>query len=116
MSHEPEQADFPAPIPSQAVELSPDLLALTELLAEHAHVVWARGRLAEGWRFGVMRNDAQKTHPCLIPYCDLPESEKAYDRRAAMETVRAIVWLGYTIRRDTDAEAERQRSGPVSPL
>ena len=39
----------------------------------------------------------KKKHPCLIPYADLPESEKTYDRETALGTLRAILALGYTI-------------------
>jgi ryanodine receptor 2 len=33
----------------------------------------------------------------LVPYQQLPESEKTYDRLAAMETLKAILALGYRI-------------------
>ena len=57
------------------------LLDLTERLAENTHEVWAQRRLAEGWTYSPRRDDAAKLHPCLVPYADLPESEKDYDRR-----------------------------------
>ena len=44
-----------------------------------------------------MRDDAAKKHPDLVPYDDLPESEKHYDRDTAMETLKAIIALGYRI-------------------
>ena len=71
---------------------------MTEKLAESTHDHWAAQRLAEGWTYGEQRDDAAKTHPCLIPYKDLPESEKQYDRTTAMETLKAILALGYEIR------------------
>ena len=89
----------PRPIDTSSVVLSPELLALTERLAEHAHDIWAKGRMAEGWTYGLVRNDALKQHPDLVPYADLPESEKEYDRKTAMETLRAIIALGYRIER-----------------
>ena len=76
----------PRPIDTSAIELPEDLLALTERLAENAHDVWAVQRLAEGWTYGPKRDDAAKEHP-----------EKEYDRSAAMETLKAIVALGYKI-------------------
>jgi hypothetical protein len=79
------------------VTLTEEIRELTELLARNAHDVWARQRLADGWRFGARREDAKKEHPCLVPYEDLPESEKEYDRKAAMETLKAILALGYRI-------------------
>ncbi len=87
----------PKPIDTGGVELTAEIGELRELLAENAHDIWARQRIAEGWTHGPERNDKQKKHPCLVPYADLPESEKDYDRNAAFETLKAIVALGYQI-------------------
>lgn len=87
----------PAPIDTSRVILGQDLLALTELLARNAHEVWARQRLADGWRHGPRRDDAAREHPGLVPYDQLPEAEKEYDRHTAMETLKAITALGYRI-------------------
>ena len=87
----------PAPIETSGNSLPPALAALTERLAENAHDLWAAQRLADGWTFGAQRDDAAKKHPCLIPYAELPESEKTYDRQTAMGTVKAMLALGYRI-------------------
>ncbi|MEI7900191.1 MAG: RyR domain-containing protein [bacterium] len=87
----------PHPIDTSKVVLSPEIAQLTELLAKNAHDNWARQRMGEGWRYGAKRDDAKKEHPCLVPYEDLPESEKEYDRKTAMETIRTIQALGYRI-------------------
>jgi hypothetical protein len=87
----------PEPIDTSRVTLDKEVRELTELLARNAHDIWARQRLADGWRFGPKRNDQKKEHPCLVPYEELPESEKEYDRNAAMETLKAILALGYRI-------------------
>jgi ryanodine receptor 2 len=87
----------PRPIDTSRVELSPALLELTERLAEHAHDNWAELRFGEGWTYGPKRDDAAKKHPCLVPYRKLPESEKEYDRKIALETLKAIKSLGYSI-------------------
>jgi len=89
MTYEPQVID------TSLVELSEDILALTELLAKNAHDIWAKQRLSEGWQLGPQRDDQKLEHPCLIPYEKLPESEKEYDRNAAMQTLKAIVALGY---------------------
>jgi hypothetical protein len=87
----------PRPIPIGDVALPPELEALAERLAEHVHDLWAEARLAEGWTHGPRRDDAAKTHPGLVPYAELSEAEKAYDRRTALGTLRAILALGYRI-------------------
>ena len=87
----------PHPLSTEGVELPPELLALTERLAENSHDLWAAQRLGQGWRHGPQRDDAQKLHPCLVPYGQLPESEKEYDRIAALGTLKTILRLGYRI-------------------
>lgn len=88
---------IPQPLKTDRVELSAKLLNLIELLARNTHEVWAQQRIAEGWKYGEERNDEQKEHPCLVPYDELPESEKVYDRNTAMETLKVIKLLGFEI-------------------
>jgi hypothetical protein len=87
----------PHPISTEGVNLPPELLPLTERLAENSHDLWAQQRLSQGWTYGPQREDAKKLHPCLVPYNQLPESEKEYDRIAALGTLKAILKLGYRI-------------------
>lgn len=87
----------PKPINTDDVELSEELLKLTEKLAENTHEVWAVGRISEGWSYGEKRDDINKQTPCLVPYEELDESEKEYDRKTALETLKLIVKLGYKI-------------------
>jgi ryanodine receptor 2 len=87
----------PQPIDTSGVVLPSKIVALGERLAENAHDVWALQRISEGWVLGSKRDDSKKEHPCLVPYAELPESEKVYDRNAAMETLKAIMALGYRL-------------------
>ena len=87
----------PKPMDTRDVVLSPDLLELTEKIAENVHDQWAMLRYAQGWTYDETRNDTLKTHPCLVPYDALPESEKEYDRKTALETLKLITALGYRI-------------------
>ena len=89
----------PNPIDPANIALPTDLLELTEEIAENVHENWAAARVAQGWVYGAVRDDARKTTPCLVPYDQLPEEEKAYDRRTAMETIKLILSLGYTIQK-----------------
>ncbi len=87
----------PRPLDTTDITLPESLLELTEKLAEHIHDIWAQKRIDEGWNYGLNRDDAQKKHPDLVPYADLPNSEKEYDRATAMEAIKAIIALGYRI-------------------
>jgi hypothetical protein len=85
------------PIDTSGLQLSEMILALTERMAENAHDIWAPQRLADGWTWGLRRDQDEKVHPSLVPYEELPESEKEYDRSTAMETLKATIGLGYRI-------------------
>jgi hypothetical protein len=87
----------PNPINTKDIVLSPDLMDLTEKIAENVHDVWAQNRINEGWKYGKKRDEEKKETPCLVPYSELPEIEKAYDRNTALETLKVIILLGYKI-------------------
>jgi ryanodine receptor 2 len=87
----------PKPIETKSVTLPRGLLGLTEQLAENNHDHWAVLKLADDWTFGPYHDPVAKHHPDLIPYAELSEEKKEYDRRTAMETLKAIVALGYRI-------------------
>lgn len=91
----------PRPLDTSSVVLSNELRQLLERLAENTHDVWAVQRMIDGWTFGDKRDDAAKKHPCLVPYHDLPDSEKEYDRKTAAETLKAILSLGFRIESPT---------------
>ncbi len=92
----------PKPIDISDQKLPEELLELTEQIAENAHDFWALGRIREGWTHGPTRDDSLKTHPDLVPYDELPEGEKEYDRTTAMSTLKLIQKLGYEIQKKAE--------------
>lgn len=89
----------PKPVDTSKIILPEELTTLTEKIAENVHEVWSEGRIKEGWKYGEVRNDAKKETPCLVPYNELPESEKEFDRNTALETIKLIIKLGYDIKK-----------------
>jgi class 3 adenylate cyclase/tetratricopeptide (TPR) repeat protein len=87
----------PKPLDTSRVRLDGTLVELTERLSENTHETWAQQRVSEGWRYGPHRNDETKEHPCLVPYDELPEIEREYDRRTALEAIKMLLVLGYRI-------------------
>ena len=85
------------PVDTSDVNLTSDMLELTELIAKNVHEVWAKQRIEEGWQYGPTKNSELKTTPCLVPYEELSESEKDYDRNTALETLTLVSKLGYKI-------------------
>lgn len=88
---------IPKPVDTTHIVLPKEIDELLELLAEHVHDTWAKGRIMDGWQYGAHIDPETKKRPDLVPYKDLPETEKDYDRRTAAETLKMIIALGYTI-------------------
>jgi len=89
----------PQPIDTSDVKLPIELEVLVEKMSKNVHEVWAETRVSQGWTYGEQRNDELKTHPCLIPYEELPEEEKEYDRNTSIGTLKLIMKLGFKISR-----------------
>ena len=89
----------PQPIDTKDVVLPIELEQLVEQMSKNVHEVWADTRMKQGWVYGEQRNDELKTHPCLIPYEELPEEEKVYDRNTSIDTLKFIIKQGFHISR-----------------
>ena len=87
----------PQPIDTKDVVLPEELNQLAEQMAKNVHEIWSETRIAQGWTYGSERNDANKKHPCLVPYEQLPEEEKVYDRNTSIETLKFILKAGFDI-------------------
>lgn len=87
----------PKPFDTSAISLDKELLELMEGVAQNIHENWAAGRIKDGWVYGEKRDDEKKTHPCLVPYEELTEVEKDYDRITSMETLKSIKLMGFDI-------------------
>jgi len=98
------------PRATSGVELTVELQQLIEQLSESVHDEWTRQRRAEGWTYGEHRDDQARTHPCLIPYAELPESEKAIDRGTVEQTIRSLIALGYRVEK-SDGSSGMDLSG-----
>lgn len=87
----------PQPVNTNDVQLPEELNGLIEKMAENVHDVWAEARIAQGWTYGEQRDDKKKKHPCLVPYNELPNDEKEYDRNTSIGTLKLILKLGFKI-------------------
>lgn len=92
---------IPNPVDTKSVDLPKGLESLVEEMSKNVHEVWAQTRISQGWTYGEERNDAEMKHPCLVPYEELPEEEKEYDRNTSVETIKLILKLGFKITRDS---------------
>lgn len=87
----------PQPLDTSDIELPRELEALREQVAEQVHDIWAEGRMRDGWTWGPVRDDAEQHNPTLIPYEDLSNSEREYDRNTAEGTLKMLLKLGWKI-------------------
>ena len=90
----------PQPIDVTNYQIPNDIDDLIEAIAENSHDIWARQRMDDGWTYGEKRDDEHKKHPDLVPYSDLPEKEKEYDRITARGILQLIQRLGYKIQKE----------------
>lgn len=91
----------PNPLDTSDITLDEPTQRLIEKTAKNIHEVWAAKRISEGWVWGAERNDEAKTHPCLVPYEDLPDSEREYDRTTVRETLKTVFAQGYRLTPDS---------------
>lgn len=89
----------PQPLDTSSITLPEELSPLLEAMAKNVHEVWAQTRIEQGWQYGPERDDNKKLHPMLVPYEDLPEEEKEYDRNTSVETLRFILASGFEIKK-----------------
>lgn len=99
---ETDNVYIPHPVDTADIQLPEELEPLAEEMAKNVHEVWAETRIRQGWRYGRLRDDEKKTHPCLVPYSELPEEEKEYDRNTSVSTLKLITKLGFRIVKDNE--------------
>lgn len=88
------------PVDLSEVNLPDEVLELTEYIAENAHEEWSKQRLEEGWVYGPQTDKEHLISADLIPYCELLDKEKQYDRKMAMDTFRLLYKMGYVIEKN----------------
>lgn len=76
-----------------------DLELLIDEYGQYEHAGWMDLMDAAGWVFGEERDDSQKTHPCFVPWSDLPEDEKEKDRAPLRELSNHLAPLGLRLAR-----------------
>ena len=64
---------------------------MSGLTAEQNHSLWLEEKRRTGWTFGDVKDEVAKTHPCMVPYAELPVEQKVKDHlfRAVVRTVQS---------------------------
>lgn len=97
MKKKKEDMYQPEPVDTSDVTVPEELMDLVEEMARNVHEVWAKSRIDQGWTWGESRDDEHKKHPELVPYDELSEEEKDYDRNTSLQTIKLILKLGFNI-------------------
>ena len=57
---------------------------------EELHQSWCAEKVADGWVYGDVKDAEAKTHPCLVPYSELPSEQRTKDHLFQM-TASALI-------------------------
>ena len=95
---------IPNPVDISNIELPQELWDLAETITKNVHEIWTQNHMNEGWTYGAERDGTKRQTPCLVPYEQLTEEEKAYDHNTALNTLRFIVSQGFEIKKKVDGE------------
>jgi hypothetical protein len=88
-------SDAGGPMPAPAADG-----ALLQQMASQEHERWCRERWLSGWVFDSKRNDAERRHDRLVPYAQLSEEVREFDRTTVTELPGLLGGLGISLRRD----------------
>jgi RyR domain-containing protein len=91
--------DAPAGAPEVRIDAADPRV---ERLAEREHLRWVARKVKTGWRYGDPRDDARKLHPCIRPWAELPEDERAKDRLLVLRLPDIVTAAGMTLARLDD--------------
>jgi hypothetical protein len=50
-----------------------------ELTPAQSHSCWMAHKKSEGWVYGEEKSEEHRTHPCMVPYDQLPDEQKFKD-------------------------------------
>src|SRR5664279_876108 len=90
-----------APAGRSAASIDP-LDPRVERLGKREHERWLRRKVKTGWRYGDPRDDARRLHPCVRPWEELPEDERAKDRLNVVGLPKIVGAAGMTMARLQD--------------
>jgi len=48
-------------------------------LPEDSHNSWLKEKVDAGWVYGEVKDAEKKTHPCIVPFADLPGAQQKKD-------------------------------------
>lgn len=70
-----------------------DLHMMGDFGAEASHISWSKQKFDGGWVYGALKDPDKKTHPCLVPFSELPPEQQMKDHlfRAIVHSFKAVI-------------------------
>jgi ryanodine receptor 2 len=120
----------PQPVRITNIVVPAHLERVCEQLAENIHELWTMSKIANGWRYGEVcfvrlaeseasqsalflspqiRDDAQKKHPCLTFFENLPADEKQHHLTTATDNLKSLLAFGYHIGSEAKNDDRRMK-------
>lgn len=81
-------------------------------MAELEHGRWNVERVRDGWRQGNLRDNAKKIHDCIVPWNNLPEDIKHYDRAAVRQFPTILAKAGLEVSRPSTRSSKKSTRAP----
>ena len=89
-------------------------VALSGATPEQLHESWTAAKVADGWTYGPVKDETAKTHPCLLPYAQLPSEQRRKDALfAAVTTALGCGQERWDVKTGTDPDAGRVNLQPL---
>lgn len=76
---QPAWADAPAWQQDSAINGVTAIVTGNVVAPEGSHLSWYAEKVANGWVYGEVKDPVEKTHPCLVPYDELPRAQRLKD-------------------------------------
>lgn len=68
------------------------VIANPNVTDEELHDSWIETKESQGWKYGEVRSEEERTHPCMVPYSELPEYQRLKDAMFR-NVVKAVLGL-----------------------
>jgi hypothetical protein len=63
----------------ESARMGVDMHLMGDFGPEASHIGWMNAKLADGWKYGPVKDADMKEHPCMVPFADLPKEQQAKD-------------------------------------
>lgn len=77
----------------ESARMGVDLHCMGDFGPEASHIAWMEVKLEDGWKYGPVKDDVALTHPCLVPFNELPPEQQAKDLlfRSIVHSLRGLL-------------------------